>query len=149
MSIREYLDDENAFNYHNMKTTKMKIGTITHSELNNIYHIKDGNDTHLLSFDSNRNLHTSVVKDYCDAIDAKHNINHATHAMTLTNIQNSISALSASVPTDENFDALNAKVLVLETYMNKIKHFMSALAQSVNLIDPTTNSPFDFSELVE
>lgn len=149
MSIREYLDNENAFCYNHLKTSKMKIGTILHQETNDIYRITDSNDTHLLSFDGNRNLHNSVVKDYCDAIDAKHNVNHASHEMAISNINNSIQTLSQSVPTDENFTILTAKVASLEAYVNRVKHFMTALSQSVNLIDPTTNSQFDFSQLVE
>jgi hypothetical protein len=149
MSIRQYLDEEKAFNYHNIKTRQIKIGSITHTELDNIYHIRDQNNTHLLSFDSNRNLHTSVVKDYCDAIDAKHNINHATHSMSLATLSESFTTLSASVPTDENFSALQNKVTALETYVNNVRHFMTALSQSVNLIDPNTNNAFDFSNIVE
>ncbi len=148
MSIREFLDEENAFNFPHFKLNKVTIGRVTHEERNNIYHIKDQNNTHLLSFDSNRNLHTSVVKDYCDAIDAKHNVNHGTHSVAIASINEQIASLAESVPTDENFEDLQTRVVALETYVTRVKHFMSALSQSVNLIDPDTSSAFDFTNLL-
>lgn len=147
MSLREYLDTDRAFNFHHIKTNKLKVGKVTHEEYNNMYHIKDDSDNHLLSFDSNRNLHTSAVKNYCDAIDAKHNVNHSTHAMMLRNITESITALSQSVPTDENFDDLKTRVENIENYINNIKEFMRVFSESVNLKN-SNNTTFDFTKLV-
>ncbi|MDR3550877.1 MAG: hypothetical protein P4L31_05645, partial [Candidatus Babeliales bacterium] len=43
---------------------------------------------------------------------------------------------------------LNTRITNIETYINNQKYFFSVLSQGVNIIDPNTGQPFNFSNLL-
>ena len=152
MSLREFLDENNHFSHHAIKTNKMNIGGVTHELRNNQYLMKDKNGQVLMGFNEDNSLSDSSLKLYCDAIMGTVNQFNNTQLSVLGSMQRQITTLNINiqnVPTDANYEDLQAEIQTLKTYNTNLKELVLALKECLYISKSVNDeSEFNFDNLL-
>ena len=150
--IREFLDENNTFNYHSIATNKVNVGGVSHETNLNQYSIKDVSGNVLMGFDENSNLSNSVIKTYCDEILGTVNEFNITQLAVLSGMQRQLTSLNNDVqntPTDQSFTDLQNEVNDLKAYNEELKKLILAISESLYISKSTEdNSEFDYTNLL-
>ena len=75
--------------------------------------------------------------------------NVESHDTTIAMLNNEVTKLNAFHNRDSaTLTTITNNITSLTAYKNNVKRFMNALSQSLNLINPDTGAPFDFTGLI-